>query len=99
MFIADGKGGHQRLVPVVPGFFVLLAAYLANERPAHAGGSTNDHVFVVLKGPNRGLPLTAAGSTRSWQAPGPVPAYRMRRATNCGTPASPGYAKPEWHSR
>lgn len=61
VFIADGKGGHQRLVPVVAGFFVLLAAYLADERPADAGDSANDHVFVVLKGPRRGLPLTAAG--------------------------------------
>jgi site-specific recombinase XerD len=58
VFIADGKGGHQRLVPIVPGFFVLLAAYLAAERPADA---VEDHVFVVLKGPNRGRPLTAAG--------------------------------------
>ena len=58
VFIADGKGGHQRLVPVVPGFFVVLAAYLAEERPDAA---VDDHVFVVLKGPHRGRPLTAAG--------------------------------------
>lgn len=61
VFISDGKGGHQRLVPVVPGFFVLLAAYLADERPDHAGGGVQDRVFVVLKGPHRGRPLTAAG--------------------------------------
>jgi integrase/recombinase XerD len=58
VFIADGKGGHQRLVPVVPGFFVLLAGYLADERPTD---TVDDHVFVVLKGPHRGRPLTAAG--------------------------------------
>lgn len=58
VFIADGKGGHQRLVPVIGGFFTTLAAYLADERPSDAAG---DHVFVVLKGPNRGRPLTAAG--------------------------------------
>jgi integrase/recombinase XerD len=58
VFIADGKGGHQRLVPVVPGFFVLLASYLADERPADLA---HDQVFVVLKGPHRGRPLTAAG--------------------------------------
>ncbi len=61
VFIADGKGGHQRLVPVVPGFFVLLAAYLADERPDHAACGVHDRVFVVLKGPHRGRPLTAAG--------------------------------------
>lgn len=32
--------------------------YLADERPKD---STDDHVFVVLKGPHRGRPLTAAG--------------------------------------
>lgn len=58
VFIADGKGGHQRLVPVVASFFDLLAAYLADERPDDA---VDDHVFVVLKGPHRGRPLTAAG--------------------------------------
>lgn len=58
VFIANGKGGHQRLVPVVPGFLVLLAAYLAGERPDDA---VDDHVFVVLKGPHRGRPLSAAG--------------------------------------
>lgn len=58
VFIADGKGGHQRLVPVIASFFTTLANYLASERP---GDAVDDHVFVVLKGRNRGRPLTAAG--------------------------------------
>jgi len=58
VFVTDGKGGHQRLVPVANVFFTALAAYLAVERPKE---SADDHVFVVLKGPNRGRPLTAAG--------------------------------------
>lgn len=58
VFVADGKGGHQRLVPVADVFFTALADYLARERPAESVG---DHVFVVLKGPNRGRSLTAAG--------------------------------------
>ena len=58
VFIAEGKGGHQRLVPVVPAFFTLLASYLSAERP---GDAVDDHVFVVLKGPTRGRPLTATG--------------------------------------
>lgn len=58
LFIADGKGGHQRLVPISSRFFTTLRAYLDNERPAEA---TTDRVFVVLKGPNRGEPLTAKG--------------------------------------
>jgi integrase/recombinase XerD len=58
VFIADGKGGHQRLVPLSPSFFATVAAYLNTERlPAAA----TDRVFVVLKGPNRGHPLSADG--------------------------------------
>jgi integrase/recombinase XerD len=58
VFIADGKGGHQRLIPVSARFFTAVGAYLDAERPA---GVATDHVFVVLKGPRRGLPLSAAG--------------------------------------
>ncbi|MBK9725913.1 MAG: tyrosine-type recombinase/integrase [Actinomycetales bacterium] len=58
LFIADGKGGHQRIVPVSKRFFVTLADYLESERPR---ASTTSQVFVVLKGPRRGQPLSAAG--------------------------------------
>jgi integrase/recombinase XerD len=58
LFIADGKGGHQRLVPISPRFFATLRTYLDVERPVDA---VTDRVFVVLKGPNRGRPLTAKG--------------------------------------
>ncbi|MCV7035713.1 integrase [Mycobacterium heckeshornense] len=58
LFIADGKGGHQRIVPVSPRFFTTLASYLELERPHTA---STDHVFVVLKGQRRGRPLSAAG--------------------------------------
>ena len=34
VFIAEGKGGHQRLIPVSRRFFDHLAAYLESERPA-----------------------------------------------------------------
>jgi integrase len=33
VFIADGKGGHQRIVPVAPRFFTSLATYIDIERP------------------------------------------------------------------
>jgi integrase/recombinase XerD len=58
VFIADGKGGHQRLIPISGRFFDHIAAYLDAERPA---GTDTDEVFVVLKGPRRGQPLSAAG--------------------------------------
>src|SRR6266571_641427 len=58
LFIAEGKGGHQRIVPISNRFFRTAADYLQIERPRN---STTDRVFVVLKGCRRGEPLTAAG--------------------------------------
>jgi integrase/recombinase XerD len=58
VFIAEGKGGHQRIVPISTRFFTTLGAYLDDERPRT---SATDAVFVVLKGQRRGQPLTAAG--------------------------------------
>lgn len=58
VFIADGKGGHQRLVPVSQSFFATVADYLNTERPADAA---TDRVFVALKGPRRGQPLSVDG--------------------------------------
>jgi len=58
VFIAEGKGGHQRLVPVSSRFFAAVAAYLDTERSA---GADTDRVFVVLKGPTRGGPLSVRG--------------------------------------
>ena len=58
VFIANGKGGHQRLVPIAARFFTQVAAYLEQERPADAD---TDALFVVLKRSRRGQPLTAYG--------------------------------------
>jgi integrase/recombinase XerD len=58
VFVADGKGGHQRLVPVSQTFFATVARYLNDERPAN---TTTDRVFVALKGPRRGRPLSSEG--------------------------------------
>jgi integrase/recombinase XerD len=56
--VVEGKGGHHRVVPAANRFFDALGAYLHDERPAAAG---TDRVFVVLKGPRRGMPLSAEG--------------------------------------
>ncbi len=61
VFVANGKGGRQRVVPVSNRFFASLASYLDDERPPEA---TTDHVFVVMKGPRRGQPLSAYGLDR-----------------------------------
>jgi integrase/recombinase XerD len=58
VFVAEGKGGHQRLVPVSPSFFGAVASYMDTERPP---GVATDRVFVVLKGRRRGEPLSAEG--------------------------------------
>lgn len=58
VFVADGKGGHQRLVPMSSRFFASVAAYIDTERPDDVD---DEFVFAVLKGPNRGRPLTPKG--------------------------------------
>jgi integrase/recombinase XerD len=58
VFVADGKGGRQRMVPVSARFFSSLGDYLEQERPRM---SSTKQVFVVLKGKRRGEPLSVAG--------------------------------------
>ena len=58
LVVVEGKGGHHRVVPAANRFFDALGGYLHDERPDTA--ATN-RVFVVLKGPRRGLPLSAEG--------------------------------------
>jgi integrase/recombinase XerD len=58
LFIANGKGGGQRMVPVSARFFTTLGRYLGEERPQT---SASDQIFVVLKGPRRGRPLSSDG--------------------------------------
>ena len=58
VFVAAGKGGHQRMVPMSARFFASVATYLATERP---DGADTEAVFVVLKGPRRGRPLSSDG--------------------------------------
>ena len=81
VFIAEGKGGRQRLIPVSGRFFAAVAAYLDAERPP---GAATDRVFVVLKGPRRGQPLTATGmdvvlaAARRRAGPGHATCHELR---------------------
>jgi site-specific recombinase XerC len=45
VFIGEGKGGHQRIVPVSGRFFTAVGDYLDIERPA---GVATDRLFVAL---------------------------------------------------
>jgi integrase/recombinase XerD len=69
VFIAEGKGGHQRIVPVSGRFFTTVASYLDNERPRDVH---TDRVFVVLKGRRR----PAVDSLRVGRGRGRGPAPR-----------------------
>jgi integrase len=65
VFIADGKGGHQRLVPISPTFFATVANYMNTERPPDA---PTDRLFVSLKGPRRGQALSTEGMIEIFSA-------------------------------
>ena len=58
VFIGHGKGGHQRVVPIADRFFAAVGDYLHDERPRPC---PTDRLFVALKGPRRGQPLSAEG--------------------------------------
>src|SRR6266704_1920634 len=58
LVVVEGKGGHHRVVPAANRFFGALGAYLHGERSKSARTS---RLFVVLKGPRRGQPLSAEG--------------------------------------
>lgn len=58
LFVAEGKGGRQRVVPVSGRFFSSLGDYLGQERPS---GAATRRLFVVLKGARRGEALSAEG--------------------------------------
>jgi integrase len=76
VFIAEGKGGHQRLVPVSPSFFATVAMYMNRERPA---GAPTDRLFVALKGRRRGQPLSIDGLDEI------ISAARVRAGLAAGT--------------
>jgi site-specific recombinase XerC len=80
LVVTEGKGGHHRVVPAANRFFDELGAYLHGERPAAA---STGKVFV-LKGPRRGLPLSAEGWVRSWMAPAAGSAWSTAPAMSCG---------------
>ena len=58
VLITEGKGGHERLVPLSPTFFATVARYMDLERPLE---TVTDSLFVALKGPRRGQPLSVPG--------------------------------------
>jgi len=72
-----GKGGRERHIPISAEVEKSLKIYIDTERPAL---SKSNHVFLVLKGKNRGMPLTAEGFRAI---------FRYKRATSGVKNANP----------
>ena len=53
-----GKGNKDRMLPLAPEVHSSLSRYLRHERPR---STTHDVLFVVLKGPLRGRPMSPSG--------------------------------------
>jgi len=56
LLVREGKGGHQRVVAISGTALQELLCYLNEERLA----SSSDRLFLVLKGPRKGQPLSTA---------------------------------------
>jgi site-specific recombinase XerD len=72
----QGKGNKQRLMPLADALARTLHLYAQLERPATASQT----LFVVLKGPRRGAPLSTEGLRRL---------FRYHRATSGVAQANP----------
>jgi site-specific recombinase XerD len=84
VFIAEGKGGHQRLIPVSPRFFTEVSAYLDTERPpgqVRTGCSRCSRARAVA------CRCRLTGWMRSLTAPAGGPAWPGAPVTSCGIPA------------
>jgi integrase len=57
VLVREGKGGRQRVCCVAPLFFQVANRYQDEERPP----TDTARLFVVLKGPQRGRPLSVSG--------------------------------------
>ena len=66
VFVVDGKGGHQRLVPISKRFFDSVANYLDAERPERADPErASRRTSVTMPASGDGMPWgeTSASST------------------------------------
>ena len=57
VLVREGKGSRQRVCCVAPLFFQVASRYQDEERPP----TDTTRLFVVLKGPQRGRPLSVSG--------------------------------------
>ncbi len=83
VFVAEGKGGHQRVVPISDRFFTAAGDYLHEERPKTAA---TDRVWGA-QGTARGSPLSAEGVDEIMAGARRRAGLDVRPATKCATPA------------
>ena len=84
VFIAEGKGGHQRLIPVSARFFTEVSAYLDAERPAVRARTGCSWCSRARAAASR---YRLTGWMRSSTGPAAGPGWPGRPATSCGIPA------------
>ena len=96
VMITEGKGGHERLVPLSPTFFATVARYMNDERPADSRPTRCSSRSKDRTGVNR---CRRRDSTRSCGPHADGPASATAPATSCATPASPGCGRRGWPSR
>ena len=85
VFIAEGKGGHQRLIPVSPRFFTEVSAYLDAERPRR--GSHRSWCSPCSRARAVACRCRLPGWMRSSTAPAAGPGWPMPPVISCGIPA------------
>jgi site-specific recombinase XerD len=56
-----GKGNKERVIPIPAKVLEILDHYLERERPIRKGREKDPAVFLTLKGPKRGMPMTLEG--------------------------------------
>jgi site-specific recombinase XerC len=84
VFIAEGKGGRQRLIPVSGRFFAAVAAYLDTERPP---GTGSDRSSWCSRGRGAACRCRPRGWKRFLWPHGGGLGWSMRPAMSCGIPA------------
>jgi integrase/recombinase XerD len=83
VFIACGKGGHQRVIPVSGRFFASVAAYLDRERP-------RTPLAIGCSWSSKARGEVGRCRPQAWtksRPPESGPAWPRSPATSCGTPA------------
>lgn len=81
LFVAEGKGGRQRVVPVSARFFAAVGAYL--ECPNGPGCRRPDRCSWCSRAPVGASRCRRPGWMRSSTGPGVVPGWTGQPATSC----------------